>query len=77
MPGGRWNALLDAVSTWANPADDCVSCRDNDRYEDSRVNWRVREGYGQLFAALAEISSRPRTAPMRRVLTPPPSSLKR
>ncbi|MGE0259227.1 MAG: flavin monoamine oxidase family protein [Alphaproteobacteria bacterium] len=54
-PGGRWNALLDAVSTWANAVElECLSCRDNDRYEDSGLNWRVHEGYGRLFAALAD-----------------------
>jgi monoamine oxidase len=54
-PGGRWNALLDAISTWANAVElDGVSCRDCDRYEDTGVNWRVREGYGRLFAALAD-----------------------
>jgi monoamine oxidase len=53
-PGGRWNALLDAVSTWANAVElDRVSCRDSGRYEDSGVNWRLREGYGSLFARLA------------------------
>jgi monoamine oxidase len=55
LPGGRWNALLDAVSTWANAVElESVSCRDNDRYEDSGVNWRLREGYGTLFAALTD-----------------------
>lgn len=55
VPGGRWNALLDAISTWANAVElECVSVKDNDRYEDSGINWRVREGYGTLFAALAE-----------------------
>ncbi len=54
-PGGRWNALLDAVSTWANAVElECLSVKDNDRYEDSGINWRLREGYGRLFAALAE-----------------------
>jgi monoamine oxidase len=54
-PGGRWNVLLDAVSTWANAVElDCLSVKDNDRYEDSGVNWRLREGYGRLFATLAE-----------------------
>jgi monoamine oxidase len=53
-PGGRWNALLDAVSTWANAVElESLSCRDNDRYEDSGINWRLREGYGTLFGALA------------------------
>jgi len=55
MPGGRWNALLDAVSTWANAVElECLSAKDNDRYEDSGLNWRLREGYGRLFLALAE-----------------------
>lgn len=54
-PGCRWNALFDAVSTWANAVElECLSVKDNDRYEDSGINWRVREGYGRLFAALAE-----------------------
>lgn len=53
-PGGRWNALLDATSTWANAVElEQVSVKDNDRYEDSGLNWRLREGYGALFARLA------------------------
>jgi monoamine oxidase len=53
--GDRWNQLLDATSTWGNGAElDCVSVKDNVRYEDSGVNWRLREGYGRLFGALAE-----------------------
>lgn len=52
-PGNRWNALLNAVSTWANGVElDRVSVHDNRRYEDSGVNWRVKEGYGSLIAAL-------------------------
>lgn len=55
VPGGRWNELLDATSTWGNGAElDCVSVKDNARYEDSGTNWRLREGYGRLFEALAE-----------------------
>lgn len=54
-PGGRWNQLLDATSSWANGAElDRVSLKDNCRYEDSGVNWRVAEGYGRLFEALAQ-----------------------
>jgi monoamine oxidase len=53
-PGGRWNALLDATSTWGNGAElDCVSVKDYVRYEDSGVNWRLAEGYGRLFETLA------------------------
>ena len=54
-PGGRWNALLDATSTWANAVElEHLSVKDNDRYEDSGINWRLHQGYGRLFAALAE-----------------------
>src|SRR6516225_5647074 len=54
-PGGRWNPLLDATSTWGNGAElDRVSVKDNVRYEDSGTNWRLHEGYGRLFEALAE-----------------------
>jgi monoamine oxidase len=55
VPGGRWNRLLDATSTWANGAElDRVSVKDYVRYEDSGLNWRLAEGYGRLFEALAE-----------------------
>jgi monoamine oxidase len=51
-PGGRWNALLDAISTWANGVELArLSVQDHARYADSGVNWRVREGYGTLIAA--------------------------
>src|SRR5271155_2665957 len=54
-PGGRWNQLLDATSTWGNGAElDRVSVKDNVRYEDTGTNWRLREGYGRLFERLAE-----------------------
>src|SRR5215469_15792952 len=53
-PGGRWNALLDASSTWGNAVElDKLSVKDNDRYEDSGVNWRVQRGYGTLLTTLA------------------------
>ena len=54
-PGGRWNQLLDATSNWGNGAElDRVSVKDYVRYEDSGVNWRLAEGYGRLFEALAD-----------------------
>ena len=54
-PGGRWNELLDATSSWGNGAElDRVSVKDYVRYEDSGVNWRLQEGYGRLFETLAE-----------------------
>jgi monoamine oxidase len=57
VPGGRWNPLLDATSTWANGAElDRVSVKDYVRYDDNstNLNWRLREGYGRLFEKLAE-----------------------
>jgi monoamine oxidase len=54
-PGGRWNKLLDATSTWGNGAElERVSVKDHVRYEDSGTNWRLAEGYGRLFQTLAE-----------------------
>jgi monoamine oxidase len=56
-PGGRWNELLDATSTWGNGAElDRVSVKDYVRYDDNstNVNWRLGEGYGRLFEKLAE-----------------------
>jgi len=51
-PGGRWNALLGAISTWANGTElERVSVKDRERYADSEFNWRVLEGYGALIAA--------------------------
>jgi monoamine oxidase len=53
-PLGRWNALINAVSTYASGAElDRVSARDFTRYDDSGVNWRVVEGYGTVIAAHA------------------------
>ena len=50
-PGGRWNGLLDAISTWANGVElDRLSVHDHARYDDSGINWRVLEGYGTLIA---------------------------
>jgi monoamine oxidase len=50
-PGGRWNPLLDAVSTYYSGAElDRISVRDLARYDDSGVNWRVAGGYGALIA---------------------------
>lgn len=57
VPGGRWNQLLDATSTWANGAElDHVSLKDYVRYDDhsTNLNWRLGEGYGGLFEKLAE-----------------------
>jgi monoamine oxidase len=51
-PGGRWNGLLDAISSWANGVElDRLSILDHARYADSGINWRVPAGYGTLIAA--------------------------
>src|SRR5713101_1754071 len=53
-PGGRWNALLDAISTWANAVElEELSVKDNDRYECTEHNWRVQSGLGSLLVALS------------------------
>ncbi|HYC24494.1 MAG TPA: NAD(P)/FAD-dependent oxidoreductase [Roseiarcus sp.] len=50
-PHGRWNGLLNAVSTYYSGAElSCVSLRDLARYDDSGVNWRIPEGYGRVVA---------------------------
>ncbi|HUC68187.1 MAG TPA: NAD(P)/FAD-dependent oxidoreductase [Stellaceae bacterium] len=53
-PGGGWNGLLDAVSTWANGVElERLSVLDHARYSDSGINWRLFAGYGTLIAAHA------------------------
>jgi len=53
-PGGRWNGLLNATSSWYNGAEwDGVSVLDYAAYDDGATNWRVREGYGAAIAAVA------------------------
>ncbi|MDH7799307.1 MULTISPECIES: NAD(P)/FAD-dependent oxidoreductase [unclassified Beijerinckia] len=50
-PGNRWNPLIDAISTYVNGVElDRLSVRDFDNYHDSRLNYRVVEGYGTLIA---------------------------
>lgn len=67
-PGGRWNALLDAISTWANAVElDRLSVKDNDRYEDTGVNWRLYRGYGRLFEMLAAPLPIAYGSPVRRI----------
>jgi monoamine oxidase len=52
--GGRWNALLDAVSGYYSGAELArVSARDLGRYADDGVNWRIVAGYGATIAAHA------------------------
>ncbi len=52
LPGNRWNAMLNCVSTYVNGVElDRVSIYDMDAYEDTEFNWRVKRGYGALVAA--------------------------
>ncbi|HLI21913.1 MAG TPA: FAD-dependent oxidoreductase [Stellaceae bacterium] len=54
-PGGRWNKLFDAISTWANGAElDKVSVKDRQNYNNTGLNWRCYDGYGALINAYAE-----------------------
>lgn len=53
QPGGRWNGLIGAISTYYNGAPpDRVSVVDYGRYRDTETDWRVVGGYGALVAAL-------------------------
>jgi monoamine oxidase len=52
IPGNRWNAQIDAVSTYINGCElNQVSIHDMAAYEDTEINWRVAKGYGALIAA--------------------------
>lgn len=65
---GRWNALLDAISTYINGAElDRVSVIDSRAYDDTQVNWRVSEGYGRLIAAYAQGIPKALGTPVRRI----------
>jgi monoamine oxidase len=51
-PGNRWNAQIDAVSTYINGCElDQASVYDIDAYEETDLNWRVVKGYGTLITA--------------------------
>ena len=53
-PGGRWNPLLDALSSYINGVElDRLSVADFVNYRDSGINWRVVSGYGRLIEAYA------------------------
>lgn len=53
-PGNRWNNLIVAVNTFVAGAElPDVSVHDLARYEDSGVDWRVKEGYGTLVSSHA------------------------
>ena len=51
-PGCRWNALLNAVSTYYSGAElDRISARDLAKYREDNMNWRVTEGLGTTVEA--------------------------
>ena len=53
-PHSRWNALIDAVSSYYNGTEfDRVSVLDYGRYVDTGENWRLPSGYGAAVAGLA------------------------
>jgi monoamine oxidase len=53
-PGGKWNSMLQAISTYVNGVElDQASIGDYAAYDDSDVNWRVVEGYGAAIVAHA------------------------
>jgi monoamine oxidase len=48
-PGGRWNAILGAMSTYINGVElEALTTREYDRYHDTGLNHRVVKGYGAL-----------------------------
>jgi len=50
-PHDRWNALIDAVSTYmSGDVLSAISILDLSRYEDTEINWRVTQGYGSAIA---------------------------
>jgi len=54
-PNGRWNNLINAVGTYISGAEfDRISVRDFANYADTRVNWRVLEGYGATIAGYGD-----------------------
>lgn len=51
-PGNRWNNLIVAVGTYISGTElERMSALDFERYHDTEVNWRVKEGYGAAIAA--------------------------
>jgi monoamine oxidase len=51
-PGGRWNALINALNTYISGAElERLSLQDLANYAGNDVNWRVVEGYGGTIAA--------------------------
>jgi monoamine oxidase len=54
-PGGRWNALLDAMATYINGVPfSALIVREYALYSDTGVNQRIAQGYGALIEAYAK-----------------------
>jgi monoamine oxidase len=54
VPGGKWNARFDSISTYINGVElGSVSLVEYGRYEDTETNWRVMEGYGAAMERYA------------------------
>jgi monoamine oxidase len=67
-PGGRWNHLLDAISSYYNGAEyDQVSVLDFAAYDDDGVNWRVGQGYGAAIAGFADLTRIVTGCPVTRI----------
>lgn len=69
-PDGEWNAFVDALSGYMNGAPLArLSSADYLAYDEaaSDANWRVREGYGTLIAALLPEATLRLACPVRRV----------
>ncbi|MDO9411402.1 MAG: NAD(P)/FAD-dependent oxidoreductase [Pseudolabrys sp.] len=51
-PGNRWNNLITAVGTYISGTElQNMSALDFEQYDDTEINWRVKEGYGTAIAA--------------------------
>ena len=51
----RWDMLLRAVATYYSGTElEHISIIDFDNYEDTRINWTVREGYGAMISGAAK-----------------------
>ncbi|MGE4064222.1 MAG: flavin monoamine oxidase family protein [Rhodospirillaceae bacterium] len=51
-PQSRWNPLMHAICSYLNGAElGAVSAQDYKNYQDTEVDWRIKEGYGALIAA--------------------------
>ena len=66
--GCRWNALMDAVSTYYSGAElERLSAHDLARYQDSGVNWRIADGFGATVSSYGADLSVVLECPVRRI----------